>query len=132
MIAKGSRHTAVHRLARSLMPLLSDAWLKTHPTAVATLLVIEVGDASLAYDRDTKRKLDQQAEIALGGRSPRPPGGLPGRKRVNGTSGYLLDSHTLLWWWFEPERLSSSVASLFKDCATPVHVSAACPSWQAP
>lgn len=44
---------------------------------------------------------------------------------MNGTIGYLLDSHALLWWWFEPQRLSHSVASLLQDSRSPVHVSAA-------
>jgi PIN domain nuclease of toxin-antitoxin system len=39
--------------------------------------------------------------------------------------GYLLDSHVLLWWWFEPERLSQSVQILLADPATTVLVSAA-------
>ena len=26
--------------------------------------------------------------------------------------GYLLDSHVLLWWWFDPDRLSGPVQSL--------------------
>jgi len=42
----------------------SDAWLEAHPTAADTLLVIEVADASLAYDLDTKLRLYQQAGIA--------------------------------------------------------------------
>ena len=43
---------------------------------------------------------------------------------MNGADGYLLDSHALLWWWFEPDRLSSTVANLLHDSGTPVHVSA--------
>ena len=39
--------------------------------------------------------------------------------------GYLLDSHVLLWWWFEPERLSQAVQILLADPATTVLVSAA-------
>ena len=39
--------------------------------------------------------------------------------------GYLLDSHVLLWWWFDPERLSESVQTLLADPATRVLVSAA-------
>jgi Uma2 family endonuclease len=42
----------------------SDAWLEAHPTAADTLLVIEVADASLAFDLDTKLRLYQQAGIA--------------------------------------------------------------------
>ena len=41
----------------------ADAWLEAHPTAADTLLVIEVADASLAYDLDTKLRLYQQAGI---------------------------------------------------------------------
>ena len=41
-----------------------DAWLDAHPTAADTLLVIEVADASLAYDLDTKLRLYQRAGIA--------------------------------------------------------------------
>ncbi len=44
---------------------------------------------------------------------------------MNGTIGYLLDSHALLWWWFEPHRLAHSVASLLQDSRSPIHVSAA-------
>jgi PIN domain nuclease of toxin-antitoxin system len=38
---------------------------------------------------------------------------------------YLLDSHALLWWWFDPDRLSGAVRELLSDPATPVLVSAA-------
>jgi len=44
---------------------------------------------------------------------------------VNGSGGYLLDSHALLWWWFEPDRLSSAVVNVLQNSGTPVHVSAA-------
>ena len=40
-------------------------------------------------------------------------------------NAYLLDSHTLLWWWFDPDRLSGAVRELLSDPATPVLVSAA-------
>ena len=40
-------------------------------------------------------------------------------------NGYLLDSHGLLWWWFDPQRLSPSVAGLWADSRSPVHVSVA-------
>jgi PIN domain nuclease of toxin-antitoxin system len=40
-------------------------------------------------------------------------------------AAYLLDSHALLWWWFEPDRLSTAVRELLSDPATPVLVSAA-------
>ncbi|MCS5700546.1 Uma2 family endonuclease [Cyanobium sp. FGCU-52] len=39
-------------------------WRDAHPTAADTLLVIEVADASLSYDLDTKLRLYQQAGIA--------------------------------------------------------------------
>ena len=42
----------------------SDAWLEAHPTAANTLLLIEVADASLTYDLETKLRLYQQAGIA--------------------------------------------------------------------
>ena len=38
---------------------------------------------------------------------------------------YLLDSHALLWWWFDPDRLSGAVRELLSDPATPVLVSSA-------
>ena len=38
---------------------------------------------------------------------------------------YLLDSHVLLWWWFDPDRLSTAVRELLIDPSTPVLVSAA-------
>ena len=40
-------------------------------------------------------------------------------------NAYLLDSHALLWWWFDPDRLSGAVRELLSDSATPVLVSAA-------
>ena len=42
----------------------ADAWFDAHPTAAETRLVVEVADASLAYDLDTKLRLYQQAGIA--------------------------------------------------------------------
>ena len=39
--------------------------------------------------------------------------------------GYLLDSHVLLWWWLDPDRLSTAVRELVIDPSTPVLVSAA-------
>jgi Uma2 family endonuclease len=42
----------------------ADAWLHAHPTAADTLLVVEVADASLAYDLDTKMRLYRQSGIA--------------------------------------------------------------------
>ncbi|QPN68111.1 type II toxin-antitoxin system VapC family toxin [Synechococcus sp. CBW1006] len=44
---------------------------------------------------------------------------------MSSAATYLLDSHVLLWWWFEPERLSGAVRELLIDSATPVLVSAA-------
>jgi len=41
------------------------------------------------------------------------------------TQAYLLDSHVLLWWWFEPDRLSSAVATLLSNPSTTILVSAA-------
>ncbi len=40
-------------------------------------------------------------------------------------SAYLLDSHVLLWWWFDPDRLTSQVRSLLIDSTSAVFVSAA-------
>ena len=44
-----------------------------------------------------------------------------------GTRGcaYLLDSHVLLWWWFDPDRLTPQVRSLLIDSTSTVFVSAA-------
>jgi Uma2 family endonuclease len=42
----------------------ADAWLHAHPTAADTLLVVEVADASLAYDLDTKMRLYRRSGIA--------------------------------------------------------------------
>jgi len=44
---------------------------------------------------------------------------------VSRGSAYLLDSHALLWWWFDPDRLSTAVRELLGDPVTPVLVSAA-------
>ena len=40
-------------------------------------------------------------------------------------NAYLLDSHVLLWWWFDPDRLSMVVHDAIKDPANPVLVSVA-------
>ena len=40
-------------------------------------------------------------------------------------NAYLLDSHVLLWWWFDPDRLSDTVRRVILDPANPVSVSAA-------
>jgi PIN domain nuclease of toxin-antitoxin system len=37
----------------------------------------------------------------------------------------LLDTHVILWWWAEPEKLSSRVMTLVKDPANTIVVSAA-------
>lgn len=39
--------------------------------------------------------------------------------------GYLLDSHVLLWWWFDPDRLSNTALELLSNPSTSVLVSAA-------
>jgi PIN domain nuclease of toxin-antitoxin system len=44
---------------------------------------------------------------------------------VSGPSSYLLDSHVLLWWWFDPERLSGAVQTLLVDPTSRILVSAA-------
>jgi PIN domain nuclease of toxin-antitoxin system len=44
---------------------------------------------------------------------------------MNANGGYLLDSHVLLWWWFEPQRLSAPVQELLANPLTTVQVSAA-------
>ena len=44
---------------------------------------------------------------------------------MSSTVAYLLDSHVLLWWWFDPELLSAAVRELLLDPTTPVLVSAA-------
>jgi PIN domain nuclease of toxin-antitoxin system len=38
---------------------------------------------------------------------------------------YLLDSNVLLWWWFDPDRLSHQARSLLLDPNSTVLVSAA-------
>jgi PIN domain nuclease of toxin-antitoxin system len=40
-------------------------------------------------------------------------------------ASYLLDSHALLWWWFDPDRLSTAVRELLTNPSTSVRVSAA-------
>lgn len=44
---------------------------------------------------------------------------------MSSDNAYLLDSHVLLWWWFDPDRLSMAVRDAIKDPANPVLVSAA-------
>ena len=39
--------------------------------------------------------------------------------------GYLLDSHALLWWWLDPQRLHEGVLALLSDAETPVVVRSA-------
>lgn len=41
------------------------------------------------------------------------------------SGGYLLDSPVLLWWWFNPERLTQPVQALLTNPDTTVLVSAA-------
>ena len=41
------------------------------------------------------------------------------------SSGYLLDSHALLWWWFEPERLSQAVHGVLTNPSNRILVSTA-------
>ena len=40
-------------------------------------------------------------------------------------TAFLLDSHALLWWWFDPDRLSTAARELLINPSTPVLVSAA-------
>lgn len=44
---------------------------------------------------------------------------------MSSRSAYLLDSHVLLWWWFDPERLSGAVQGLLVDPTSRILVSAA-------
>ena len=44
---------------------------------------------------------------------------------VQSSLAYLLDSHALLWWWFDPDRLSGAVRSVLSDSENQVLVSAA-------
>jgi len=44
---------------------------------------------------------------------------------MTASTGYLLDSHVLLWWWFDPQRLPEGVLALLSDAETPVVVSSA-------
>ena len=37
----------------------------------------------------------------------------------------LLDTHVLLWWWYEPAKLSPRAIALVRDRTNPVFVSAA-------
>ena len=39
--------------------------------------------------------------------------------------GYLLDSHVLLWWWFDLQRLPEGVLALLCNAESPVVVSPA-------
>jgi PIN domain nuclease of toxin-antitoxin system len=41
-----------------------------------------------------------------------------------GIEKILLDTHVLLWWWSEPEKLSARAFSLLKDPELDVYVSA--------
>lgn len=53
------------------------------------------------------------------------PRDLWGAHSMSSTAAYLLDSHVLLWWWFEPERLSATVRELLIEPTNSVLVSAA-------
>jgi PIN domain nuclease of toxin-antitoxin system len=44
---------------------------------------------------------------------------------MSDAQSYLLDSHALLWWWFDPDRLSATVLTVLANPATRVLVSAA-------
>ena len=44
---------------------------------------------------------------------------------MSASAGYLIDSHVLLWWWFDPDRLSSTVLERLIDPANSILVSAA-------
>ena len=41
------------------------------------------------------------------------------------STAYLLDSHVLLWWWFDPQRLPKGVLALLSNPETPIVVSSA-------
>ncbi|MDO9734899.1 type II toxin-antitoxin system VapC family toxin, partial [Glaesserella parasuis] len=38
---------------------------------------------------------------------------------------YLLDTHTLIWWWAEPEKLSPKVIQAISNPSSEVYVSSA-------
>ena len=40
-------------------------------------------------------------------------------------AGQVLDTHALIWWWAEPERLSPRVLGLIRESDSEVYVSAA-------
>ena len=44
---------------------------------------------------------------------------------MTASTGYLLDSHVLLWWWFDPQRLPEGVLALLSDAEPPIVVSSA-------
>ena len=44
---------------------------------------------------------------------------------MTASSAYILDSHVLLWWWFDPQRLPEGVLAPLSDAETPVVVSSA-------
>ena len=44
---------------------------------------------------------------------------------TTGSGRYLLDSHVLLWWWFDPGRLSTEVRLVLINPTSEVFVSAA-------
>ena len=44
---------------------------------------------------------------------------------MTASTGYLLDSHVLLWWWFDPQRMPEGVLALLSNPETPIVVSSA-------
>jgi PIN domain nuclease of toxin-antitoxin system len=44
---------------------------------------------------------------------------------MTASTGYLLDSHVLLWWWFDPQRMPEGVLALLSNLETPIVVSSA-------
>lgn len=66
-----------------------------------------------------KRSVRSQEHWRLSGTTPAPQRPWCGRK------AYLLDSHVLLWWWFDRQRLPEGVLALHSDAETSVVVSSA-------
>ncbi len=42
-----------------------------------------------------------------------------------GTVNYLVDTHTLLWWWGQPDRLSRLAMTLLREPGNTIFISAA-------
>ena len=42
-----------------------------------------------------------------------------------GTVNYLLDTHALLWWWGQPDRLSHRALTLLREPGNTIFISAA-------